>query len=317
MLNQQQQPTLNSVYKEDNNNKVAGILIAVVGLFCVMFALPLLAGFWVSVDSGHVGVLKTMGAVSNDVLYPGFHYKRPLMDDVIQLDTRLKSFEVRATAASKDLQTVETTISVQHSLAPALAPECYQTIGDVDRVDVTVVAPAVQESLKAITAKYTAEELVTKREVVKQMTTDAIRGYIGHTLNEKKLNGAVLIANVAITDFDFSKEFNLSIEAKVKAEQQALQAKNEKERRITEAEAAAREKELSADAAAYQIQKESIARANAIQREANALSQNPSLVQLRAVEKWDGQLPTFSGGGAVPFINLPDLSRKQVATKTK
>lgn len=300
------------------NAKSAGLLGAIlVVLVIAMLAGPLLFGFWVTVDAGHVGVLKTMGAVSPTVLPPGFHFKKPLMDEVVQIDTRLKSFEVRATAASKDLQTVETTISVQHNIAPSMAGQCFQTVGDLEKVDLTVVAPAVQESLKAITAKYTAEELVTRRETVKQLVTDAIKNYISHTLNEKQLNGAVMVANVAITDFDFSKEFNLSIESKVKAEQQALQAKNEKERRITEAEAAAREKELSADAAAYQIQKESIARAQAIQREASALAQNPNLVQLRAVEKWDGELPTFSSGGTMPFVNISSIERRHVAENKK
>jgi prohibitin 2 len=300
------------ILKMDNSaQKAIGTTVGGLVVIGLVLSIPLLAGFWVSVDAGHVGVLKTMGAVNTHELSPGFHFKTPMMDDVVQI-------EVRAAAASKDLQTVETTISVQHSIAPTMAAECYQTVGDLDKIDLTVVAPAVQESLKAITAKYTAEELVTKREQVKQLVTEAIRNYIGHTLSEKKLDGAVAVANVAITDFDFSKEFNLSIEAKVKAEQQALQAKNEKERRITEAEAAAREKELAADAAAYQIKKESVERAAAIQREANALSQNPSLVQLRAVEKWDGELPTFSGGGPMPFISLPAPERRHVAeSKTK
>ncbi len=300
------------------NAKSAGLLgSTLVALVMLIFVAPLLFGFWVTVDAGHVGVLKTMGAVSPNVLPPGFHFKKPLIDEVVQIDTRLTSFEVRAAAASKDLQTVETKISVQHSIAPAMAGQCYQTVGDLEKIDLTVVAPAVQESLKAITAKYTAEELVTRRETVKQLVTDAIKNYISHTLTEKQLSGAVMVANVAITDFDFSKEFNLSIESKVKAEQQALQAKNEKDRRITEAEAAAREKELSADAAAYQIQKESIARAQAIQREAAALAQNPNLVQLRAVEKWDGELPTFSSGGTMPFVNISSIERRHVADNKK
>lgn len=300
-----------------NATRAGSIATLLFGVVAVILCLPMLLGFWVTVDAGHVGVLKTMGAVSPMVLQPGFHFKKPLIDEVVPIDTRLKSFEVRAAAASKDLQTVQTTISVQHSIAPNMAPQCFQTIGDLEKVDLTVVAPAVQESLKAITAKYTAEELVTRRETVKQLVTEAIKNYISHTLKEKSLTGAVLLANVAITDFDFSKEFNISIEAKVKAEQQALQAKNEKERRITEAEAAAREKELAADAAAYQIQKESIARAQAIQREASALSQNPGLVQLRAVEKWDGELPTFSSGGTMPFVNISSVERRHVADNKK
>lgn len=295
-----------------NTNKTP-LGLVLVGTFVVLglFFLPLLTGFWVTVDAGHVGVVKTMGAVNPTELPPGFHFKKPLMDEVVSIDTRLKSFQVKADSASKDLQTVSTTISVQHSLVGSMAAESFQSIGDLDHIDATVVAPAVQESLKAITAKYTAEELVTRRESVKQQVTDAIKNYIAHTLAEKELKGALQIANVAITDFDFSKEFNASIEAKVRAEQEALKAKNEKEKRITEAEASAREKTLNADAAAYQIEKESIARAQAIQREAQALSQNPNLVQLRAVEKWDGQLPTYSAGGGVPFINLPAVERKK------
>lgn len=288
-----------------------------VALTLMVLSLPMAAGFFVTVDAGHVGVLMTMGAVNPTELSPGFHLKQPIIDQVQQIDTRLTSFEVKASSASKDLQNVETTISVQHNISPTMAAEAFQSVGDLTKIDQTIVAPAVQESLKAITAKYTAEELVTRRAQVKRLVTTAIRDYIMHTLREKNLEGAVQVANVAVTDFDFSKEFNLSIEAKVKAEQQALQARNEKERRITDAEAAAREKELSADAAAYQIQKESIARAQAIQREANALAKNPNLVNLRAVEKWNGELPTFSGGGSVPFLNLSSLEKHHVASVDK
>lgn len=295
----------------NTNKSPAGLVVLGVFIVIGLFFLPFLTGFWVVVDAGHVGVIKTMGAVNLEEFQPGFHFKKPMMDDVVPIDTRLKSFEVKADSASKDLQNVSTTISVQHSLVGSMAAEAYQSVGDLDRIDVTIVAPAVQESLKATTAKYTAEELVTRRDVVKQQVTDAIKSYIAHTLQEKNLTGTLQVANVAITDFDFSKEFNQSIEAKVRTEQEALKAKNEKQRRITEAEAAAREKELAADATAFQIQKESIARAQAIQREATALAQNPNLVQLRAVEKWDGQLPVYSGGQGTPFISLPTLERKK------
>lgn len=279
--------------------------------------LPILSGFWTTVDAGHVGVLMTWGKVDPQEFQPGFHFKQPIIDQVQQIDTRLISFAVRAESASKDLQNVTTLISVQHNISPDMAAETFQTVGNLEKVDQTIVAPAVHESLKAITAKYTAEELVTRRAQVKKLVTKAIKDYIAHTLKEKDLQGAVQIANVAITDFDFSKEFNLSIESKVKAEQQALQARNEKERRITDAEAAAKEKTLEADAKAYKIEKESIARAQAILREANALAKNPGLVKLRAVEKWDGELPTFSGGGGVPFLNISDLQRHHVASSNK
>jgi regulator of protease activity HflC (stomatin/prohibitin superfamily) len=161
--------------------------------------------------------------------------------------------------------------------------------------------------VKAVTAKFTAEELVTKREIVKQQIQESLVAFIDRTLSEKEIDKAILIANVAITDFNFSEEFNRAIEAKVKAEQQALQARNEKTMRVTQAEAAAAERKLAAEAAAFAIEVESKQRAEAITREANALRSSPEIIQLRAIERWDGVLPRISGGQVLPFLNISDL----------
>ena len=137
----------------------------------------------------------------------------------------------------------------------------------------------------------------------------AIQDFIDTTLNEKGIKRGIHVANVAITDFNFSEEFNRAIELKVKAEQEALQAKNEKIRRVTQAEAAAAEKQLAADASAYAITVASKARAEAIRREAKSLKSNPELIQLRIAEKWDGKLPKFNGASAVPFLNVDSLKK--------
>ena len=131
--------------------------------------------------------------------------------------------------------------------------------------------------------------------------------FINTTLSRKDAPNTLSIANVAITDFAFSSEFNRAIELKVKAEQEALQAKNEKTRRVTQAEAAAAEKKLAAEAEAYQISVESKARASAIKREANALKGNPALIQLRMAEKWNGELPKFSSGNSIPMFDVTAL----------
>jgi regulator of protease activity HflC (stomatin/prohibitin superfamily) len=165
------------------------------------------------------------------------------------------------------------------------------------------------ESVKAITALYTAEQLITKRDEVKSKIQGQINSFLDETLSEKELNGLLIIANVAITDFDFSAEFNRAIEEKVRAEQDALKAKNEKLRRVTQAEAAAAERTLAADAAAYEIEVESRARADAIKREAEALAGNPQLIQLRIAEKWNGQLPRFSGGDSIPLISIDNIDK--------
>lgn len=273
----------------------------------VVLALALATSSFVIVDSGHVGVIRTLGAVQMEALPEGFHLKKPFMDVIEEIDVRLRKTESRATAASKDLQVVSTNVAVQYSLNGSVAPLTFQKIGRADVVETTLIAPAIMESVKAVTAQYTAEELVTRRAEVKNGIQTAIEDFINTTLTQKEAVGAVTLANVAITDFDFSAEFNRAIEDKVRAEQEALQAVNEKLRRVTQAEAAAAERTLAADAEAYQIEVASKARADAIRREAEALKDNPTLIQLRIAEKWDGKLPQFSGGNVIPFLNLDSI----------
>jgi len=129
------------------------------------------------------------------------------------------------------------------------------------------------------------------------------------TLQDKQVPTALKIANVAITDFEFSEGFNKAIELKVKAEQEALQALNEKTRRVTQAEAGYQERKLAADGEAYEIEASSKAKADAIAREAKALKNNPELIQLRLAEKWDGTLPRFTGGDGVPLINIDTVMK--------
>lgn len=138
------------------------------------------------------------------------------------MDIRLAKAHANAAAASKDLQTVKTQVTAQYSLTGSLAPVTYQRVGKRNVVAETIIDPAIQESVKAITAKYTAEQLVTKRAEVKLEIQQAIKQFIDVTLNQKQLSNALTIANVAITDFVFSDEFNRAIELKVKAEQEAL-----------------------------------------------------------------------------------------------
>ena len=275
-----------------------------------VLVLGLLTTSFVIVDSGNVGVVRTLGAVQSDPFAEGFHFKKPFMDKIEQIDVRLRKAESQATAASKDLQVVRTKVSVQYSLNGAVAPMTYQKIGRARAVETTLINPAIMESVKAVTAQYTAEELVTRRAEVKNQIQLAIQDFIDTTLAQKDIIGAVNLANVAITDFDFSDEFNRAIEEKVRAEQEALKAINEKLRRVTQAEAAAAERTLAADAEAYQIEVASKARADAIRREAEALKDNPALIQLRIAEKWDGQLPQFSGGDVIPLLNLEAIKRK-------
>jgi regulator of protease activity HflC (stomatin/prohibitin superfamily) len=280
-----------------------GITIAVVVIF-----LYLAGSSFVVVDAGYVGVVKRLGAVQPEFLPEGFHFKAPFVDVVQKFDVRLSKVESDAGASSKDLQMIRTKIAVQYSMNAALMPMTLQRIGTRLVVEKTLVDPAIMESVKAITALYTAEQLITKRDEVKNRIQAQIDSFLNETLREKELIGSLTIANIAITDFDFSAEFNRAIEEKVRAEQEALKAKNEKLKRVTQAEAAAAEKTLAADAMAYEIEVQSKARADAIEREAKALKDNPQLIQLRIAEKWNGVLPRFTGSEAIPLLSIEGMN---------
>ncbi len=291
---------------------------AIVPIIVVLaFILFLVAGAFVVVQAGHVGVVKRLGAVQTDALSEGLHFKRPFMDVVEQIDIRLMPTNAKSTAASRDLQTVSTEVNVTYSVNGELAPLMFQRIGDTRKVAAALVEPAIQESVKAVTAQYTAEELVTKRAEVKIAIQGAIEEFIAKTLAEKDIANGVRLANVAITDFVFSEEFNKAIESKVKAEQEALRAKNEYLMRVTQAEAGEAEVKLAADAKAYSTQVESEARANAIKVEAAALRDNPAIIELRAIERWDGALPKLSGTSAVPFLNLETMTDDEPSAAPK
>mgnify|MGYP001052338690 FL=1 len=278
---------------------ILGGIVVLIGL--LMFY----AGF-VVVNPGHVGVIKRLGAVSMTPLPEGFHLKIPFIDIVEEIDIRLQPARVPGSAASKDLQQVDTTIVLQYSMNAALVPRTFQQVGNRAIVKSAILTPAIAESVKAITAQFTAEELVTRRAEVTISMQAQIENFLTETLTQKDLNGSISIANLAIEEFEFSADFNRSIEEKVRAEQDALKAENEKIKKITQAEASAAERTLSADAEAYKTEVESIARAEAIRREAAALKNNPELIQLRMAEKWDGKLPQFTGG-AIPFLQVENL----------
>ena len=279
----------------------------IVSIVVALIAIIVLFACFATIDAGHVGVIKRLGAIQPAHLPEGFHFKLPFVDDVIEIDVRLRKAESSASAASQDLQVVVTQVAVQYSMTSEAVPMTFQRIGDRGIVEATVIDPAILESVKAVTAQYTAEQLVTERAEVKVRIRGVIEEFISTTLEDKGVAGAITLANVAITDFTFTEEFNRAIEEKVRAEQDALRAENEKLRRVTQAEASAAEKELQADAEAYLIEVESTARADAIRREAEALKGNQELIELRIAEKWDGKLPSVTGATAIPLLNVESI----------
>ena len=255
--------------------KIVGYTLLVLIIIVVLF------GSFGTVGAGERGVKTRFSNVVGEV-QPGLYFKLPLIEGVHKTDIQTQKVQQDTTAASSDLQDVKATIAVNFNVDPAKVTSIYQNIGE-DYQDV-IIDPAIQETVKAVTAKYTAEQLVTAREAVRQGIVDA--------LSAKLQASGFQVTQVAIVNFAFSDDFNKAIEAKVTAEQNALAAKNKLDQ--VEFEAQQTVATAKAQAEAIQIQ------AAAINSQGGA-----DYVMLQIAKQWNGVLPTtMVPGGALPFLNL-------------
>jgi len=261
--------------------RISPFVIVAVALFLVWVFSP-----FVIVGAGERGVVfNQFHGVDQKILGEGFSFIVPVVERIIKMDVRIRKSDTRATAASKDLQTVGTEIVLNFHLFPDKVNKIYQEIGlDYEK---RIIDPAVQEIVKAVCAEFTAEELITKRQLVK----DEIKT----SLHKRLMTSHISLDELNITDFQFSKIFNEAIESKQTAEQLALKAGRDLER--VRIEGQQKVVQAKAEAESQRIQKETI---------------SPIILQLRAIEKWDGKFPQVLGGsGAMPFINIdPGSTRK-------
>jgi regulator of protease activity HflC (stomatin/prohibitin superfamily) len=238
------------------------------------------------VPAGYRGVLTTFGKPGEAALDPGIHLRFPLAQTMHLMDVRLQKGEGEGDAASRDLQSVHTRIAINYHLLPSAAVDAFRDIGpSTDVAAERIIVPATQEAVKAVTARFTAEELITRRTEV--------RDAIGSLLREKMQRHGLVLDEFAIVNFAFSRSFSEAIEAKVKAEQEKLKAERDLLR--IEVEAKQRVASAKAEADALALQRQQV---------------TPELLALRRIEneraaiaKWDGKLPQLTGG-ATPFINV-------------
>jgi len=236
-----------------------------------------------TIGAGHRGVVYTFGAITG-IKSEGLYVKIPFVQGVTSVDIKTQVDTCVAQAASKDLQTIKTEVAINYNLKANHVGTLYKEIGSDFKA--RVVDPSIQESVKAITAKFTAEELITKREVAREE--------IQVLITSKLVGYGIVVTALNITDFDFSKTFNDAIEAKVTAVQKALEA----EKKLVQVKFEAEQKIAEAQG-----------KAKALQIEGTAISNNPKIVALRAIEKWNGELPQIVGAnGVMPMIG--DMSPK-------
>lgn len=266
----------NKVPKNSQDSQVAFKLIL------VLLCLALLSSFFAIVNAGERGVLMRFGAVQDTVLSEGIHPIVPIVYTIEKLSVRVQSQEISAEASSRDLQDVYADVALNWHIIPTEVHRLYQEIGNKQAVIERIISPAVEEVLKAVMAKYTAEAIITERGMVKAEVDQA--------LTERLLPYHIAVDDLSLVHIKFSERFREAVEAKQVAEQDAKQAEFTARKAAREAEAIANR--AKGEATAQQLLKENL---------------TLELLQRQAIEKWNGTLPFIVGGESVKLLDLKQL----------
>ena len=276
---------------------VIGAVIAVV----VMLGLVVGFGTYAVVDPGQRGVYVLFGNAREESLAPGLHWKNPFAD-VVKVNARQVVYDQDCEASSSDLQTIHASVAVNYRPDPAEVWRLYKDVGATNREwqDV-LLRPAVDEITKAVTARFTAEALIHRRDEAKAAITELII--------QRLSREHIIVTEVSITDFGFNKGFNDAIEAKEIAEQRAQQANNDLERaeidaqqEVVKAEAAKKARVLHAQAEAESIR--IVAEAEAEYQERIAATATDAGLRLRMLERWNGVMPQVVGEDGGVLLEL-------------
>ncbi len=239
---------------------------------------------WIQVGAGQRGVVLNFGAVQKNVLDEGLHFLIPIMQKVARVNVQIQKATTETIAASADLQDVTSTLALNYHILPDKANVVYQSIGIEFKE--RIIDPAILEVVKAVTARYSAEELITKRPLVSEEMKQA--------LTERLKSNNISVDAFSIVAFSFSKIFTEAIESKQTAEQLALKATRDLDR--IKVEAQQKITAAQAEAEALRLQRANIS--------SDLIELRKIEANLKAIEKWNGILPQVTGNGAMPFVGL-------------
>ncbi len=282
------------VLKGKGKKALAGLALGVALALCVgVAALSCVQ----TVPTGHTGVVTTFGRVENTTLDSGVHFVLP-WQNVVKMDNRVQKNTVDMPCFSSDIQEVNLTYTINYQIKKSDAQNIYRTIG-VDYYQ-TVIQPCITESVKVVTARYTAEQLVGKR--------DELASAIETDLTDKLLHYNIEVVSTSIENMDFTDAFTDAVEAKQVAQQNKLRAETEAEQKVVEAKAAAEVRKVNADAAAYELLAKAEAEAEANRKISESLTQE--LINYTYAQAWNGKLPTVmtgEGGGMIPVLDVNQM----------
>ncbi|KAF3890938.1 MULTISPECIES: prohibitin family protein [Nostocales] len=259
--------------KAFNNAGKLTALLVLITLFLTPFAI---------VNAGERGVLMEFGKVQDRVLGEGIHIIVPVVNTVKRLSVQVQKQNISAEASTKDLQNISAEVALNWHIIPEKANTIFQKIGDEKNVVDRIINPALEEVLKAIVAKYTAEEIILKREEMK--------AGVDETLTNRLANYHIAVDDVSLLHIHFSQKFNEAVESKQVAAQEAKRAEFIALKASKEAEA--RVNLAKGEAEAHKIIRENL---------------TPEILEKQALEKWDGKLPVIVGQGEQKLLNLTDF----------
>lgn len=243
-----------------------------------MLIFIMLWGSWFVVPAGHQGVIfNTFIGVKAQTYGEGLHFKLPIFEKPYKLEVRTRVYNEDAGAASKDLQIVSTKVALNYHIDKEQVFSLFKNIG-ID-YESRIINPSIQETVKAVTAKHNAEDLIKQRELLKEEIKDHLK--------QRLQTYYIVMDDLSITNFDFSAEFNHAIEQKVTAEQNALKEQNNL--KVVEFQAQQKVTQAKGEAEAVRIINEE-------------LQKSPQYVNYMTIQKWDGKMPLALGSGSLLSI---------------
>jgi len=255
------------------------------------------------VPTGYTGIVTTFGKVHDEVLDAGLNFHAP-WDNVIKMDNREQRITFNLEAFSKDIQQVDVQGSINYNIDKSTAMNLYKDVGT--NYSEILIGPRINEDVKIIIARYTAENLIESR----QKAADAIYELIKNELAPKGIN----VISFAIENIDFTDAFESAVEAKQVATQEKQKAQTQQEQQTMEATQAAERQRIAAQAEAdvKKIDADADAYATKIKAEAEAeandkinKSLTDQLISYNQMLRWDGKLPTFMGGDSmIPVLDF-------------
>ena len=259
----------------NNNNKLGFAIASIFLLICFL----ILCNPFVMVGPGERGIKIKLGEVEPESYGEGLHFIFPFIQKFKTMNVKTQKMTLNTAVYTKDIQQAKITYVVNFNVQPDSVNKLFQEVG-IDYKN-TILMPVVEGTIKDIIGKWNAQDLIANRE---KATSDIL-----FKLQEQLTDNYLNITDFQMVEINYSEVFERAIESKVTAEQEALKAKN----KTVQVEEEAKQKVIAAEAEAKSM---------AIR--ARALSQNKSLVEYEAVQKWDGKMPQYMMGNSVPFINI-------------